>query len=145
MGMMGQMMGGQGGVPGGSQWRHGRHVPRDGRPWWDGLVQLPQQPCLDEHGHYHAPGPQHASHDGTDATEQPRACRTASEANGRWWWSIPPSPRQSPTVTSQHVLERFCADFMLLPSGFLILLGNCVVMPLLSTTLMKYIPARTRC
>ena len=30
------------------------------RSWWDGPVQFPQQPCLDEHGHHYVAGPQHA-------------------------------------------------------------------------------------
>ena len=32
------------------------------RSWWDGPVQFPQQPCLDEHGHHYVAGPQHAGY-----------------------------------------------------------------------------------
>ena len=32
------------------------------RSWWNGPVQFPQQPRLDEHGHHYVAGPQHAGY-----------------------------------------------------------------------------------
>ena len=151
---MGQMMGGQGGVPGGPAGPGG--PPPDMAsllqvvPWL--LVPSLYLTYVNQAGQQLA---QQMQQSNPELVEQLRRqmgggphsilVSSCTQPYCRWWWSIPPSPRQSPAVTSQHVLERFCADFTLLPSGFLILLGNCVVMPLLSTTPMKYIPARTRC
>ena len=70
-------MGGQGGVPGGPAGPGG--PPPDMAsllqvvPW---LFQSPSLYLTNQPG-----GPAACT---TDATEQPRACRTASEANGRW-------------------------------------------------------------